>query len=67
MARFALNPDYRDFLSEYNAHQIEYLVIGVMPSSLLLAKDTSLEYYTLAMYLCRSIYVYRSNRRVGDA
>jgi predicted nucleotidyltransferase len=28
MARFALNPDYRDFLSECNVHQVEYLVIG---------------------------------------
>src|SRR4051812_3662734 len=49
MARFALNPDYRDFLSECNAHQIEYLVIGGTPSSSLLVKDTSLEYNTLAM------------------
>ncbi len=28
MARFALNPDYRDFLSECNAQNVEYLVIG---------------------------------------
>ena len=28
MARFALNPDYRDFLSECNTHNVEYLVIG---------------------------------------
>ena len=28
MARFALNPDYRDFLSECNAQHVEYLVIG---------------------------------------
>lgn len=28
MARFALNPDYRDFLSACNAHNVEYLVIG---------------------------------------
>ena len=28
MARFALNPDYRDFLSECNAHHVEYLVVG---------------------------------------
>ena len=28
MARFALNPDYRDFLSECNAQNVEYLVIA---------------------------------------
>jgi hypothetical protein len=28
MAHFALNPDYRDFLSECNAHNVEHLVIG---------------------------------------
>jgi hypothetical protein len=28
MARFALNPDYRDFLSACNAQNVEYLVIG---------------------------------------
>jgi predicted nucleotidyltransferase len=28
MARFALNPDYRDFLSACNVHNVEYLVIG---------------------------------------
>ena len=27
MARFALNPDYRDFLSACNAQNVEYLVI----------------------------------------
>ena len=28
MGHFALNPDYRDFLFECNAHHVEYLVIG---------------------------------------
>jgi hypothetical protein len=28
MARFALNPDYRDFLSERNVHHVEYADIA---------------------------------------